>query len=50
MESLKSVYLTDEQNKYLNDNIETIDIHNRFNPKQEPQFKKRSITSSIIKK
>lgn len=50
MESLKSVYLTNEQNKYLNDNIETIDIHNRFNPKQEPQFKKRSITSSIIKK
>lgn len=49
-ESLKSIYLTDEQNKYLNDNIETIDIHNRFNPKQEPQFKFRSITSSIIKK
>lgn len=50
MESLKSVYLTDEQNKYLNDNIETIDIHNRFNPYQEPQFKYRSVTSSIIKR
>jgi hypothetical protein len=50
MESLESTYLTNEQNKYLNDNIETIDIHNRFNPKQEIQFKKRSITSSIIKK
>ena len=50
MESLESIYLTNEQNKYLNDNIETVDIHNRFNPKQEPQFKFRSITSSIIKK
>jgi hypothetical protein len=50
MESLNSVYLNDEQNDYLNKNIETIDIHNRFNPKQELQYKGRSITSSIIKK
>tara|TARA_R110000868_G_scaffold408357_1_gene691400 strand:+ start:3178 stop:3873 length:696 start_codon:yes stop_codon:yes gene_type:complete len=50
MESLESIYLTNEQNKYMNGNIETINIHNRFNPKQEPQFKFRSITSSIIKK
>ena len=49
-ESLNSVYLTPEQNNYLNDNIDTIDIHNRFNKRQEPQFKFRSITSSIIKK
>ena len=50
MESLGSPYLNGEQNDYLNDNIETIDIHNRFNSKQEPQFKFRSITSAIIKK
>jgi len=49
-ESLNSLYLTPEQNEYLNDNIETIDIHNRFNPHQEEFFKFRSITSSIIKK
>jgi len=50
MESLNSIYLNNEQNEYLNNNIETIDIHNRFNPKQEIQYKGRSITSSIIKK
>ena len=49
-ESLNSVYLTPEQNNYLNDNIDTIDIHNRFNKRQEPCFKFRSITSAIIKK
>jgi hypothetical protein len=49
-ESLNSIYLTKEQNQYLENNIETINIHNRFNPYQEPQYKKRSITSSIIKK
>ena len=50
MESLNSIYLNAEQNEYLNNNIETVDIHNRFNPKQEAQYKGRSITSSIIKR
>jgi 2-polyprenyl-3-methyl-5-hydroxy-6-metoxy-1,4-benzoquinol methylase len=50
MESLNNMYATKEQNDYLNDNIETITIHNRFNPYQELQYKKRSITSAIIKK
>lgn len=49
-ESLNSSYLTQEQNQYLNNNIDTITINNRFNPYQESQFKYRSITSSIIKK
>jgi hypothetical protein len=50
MESLNSVYLDKEQNKYLNDNIDYIEIHNKFNPNQEIQFKFRSITSAIVKK
>jgi hypothetical protein len=50
MESLNSIYLNAGQNEYLNNNIETVDIHNRFNPKQEAQYKGRSITSSIIKR
>jgi len=45
-----SFYLTQEQNQYLNDNIDTITINNRFNSYQESQYKKRSITSAIIKK
>jgi hypothetical protein len=49
-ESLNSMYLTKDQNQYLEDNIELINIHNRFNSYQEPQYKKRSITSAIIKK
>ena len=49
-EGLESMYLTKEQNNYLNNNIETITIQNRFNQYQEPQYKKRSITSAIIKK
>jgi hypothetical protein len=49
-ESLNSSYLTQEQNQYLNDNIDTITINNRFNPYQEASYKKRSITSAIIKK
>jgi len=49
-ESLNSFYLTQEQNQYLNDNIDTITINNRFNPYQEASYKKRSITSAIIKK
>lgn len=50
MESLWSYYCTVDQNKYLNDNIDVIEIHNKFNPYQEPQYKYRSITSAIIKK
>lgn len=50
MESLHSIYLTKEQNEYLINNINTIDIHNQFNPHQEYQFKHRSITSAITKK
>lgn len=50
MESLNNLYATEEQNKYLENNIETITIHNRFNPYQETQYKKRSITSAIIKR
>tara|TARA_R110000822_G_scaffold39233_4_gene107952 strand:+ start:2007 stop:2678 length:672 start_codon:yes stop_codon:yes gene_type:complete len=50
MESLNSIYLTEEKNQYLQQNIDTIDVHNQFNPYQEPQFKHRSITSTITKK
>ena len=50
MESLHSIYCTAEQNKYLNDNIDLIQIHNKFNEYQEAQFKYRSITSAIVKK
>jgi hypothetical protein len=50
MESLYSSYITLEQNQYLNDNIDFIEIHNKFNPNQEPQYKFRSITSAIVKK
>jgi hypothetical protein len=50
MESLNSVYLTKEQNQYLQNNILTVDIHNYFNPNQESQYKFRSITSVLIKK
>lgn len=50
MESLYSDYCTVEQNEYLNKNIDTIQIHNKFNPNQEPQYKYRSVTSAIVKK
>jgi hypothetical protein len=50
MESLHSGYCTPEQNNYLSNNIDVIEIHNKFNPYQEPQYKYRSITSAIIKK
>jgi hypothetical protein len=50
MESLNSIYLTKEQNQYLQNNILTIDIHNYFNPNQESQYKFRSITSVLVKK
>ena len=50
MESLSSEYLTTEQNKYLQENILTIDIHNYFNVNQEPQYKYRSITSALTKR
>ena len=50
MESLNSIYLTQEQNQYLQQNIDYIEIHNKFNPYQEPQFKFRSITSLITKR
>jgi hypothetical protein len=50
MESFESIYLSKEQNQYLQQNINTIDIHNQFNPYQEPQYKYRSITAAITKK
>jgi hypothetical protein len=50
MESMSSIYLNEDQNKYLQENINTIDIHNQFNIYQEPWFKYRSITSAITKK
>ena len=50
MESFHSIYLTSDQNRYLQENINYIEIHNKFNPHQEPQFKYRSITSLISKR
>jgi hypothetical protein len=50
MESFNSVYLNQEQNIYLQQNIDTIDIHNQFNSDQEYPYKYRSITSVITKK
>jgi hypothetical protein len=50
MESFNSIYLSQEQNTYLNKNIDVIEIHNKFNPYQEAEFKFRSITSAITKK
>lgn len=50
MESLTSSYMTAEQNYYLQNNINVIEIHNKFNPYQESQYKYRSITSAITKK
>jgi len=50
MEGLNSIYLSESQNEYLNNNVDYIEIHNKFNPNQEPQYKFRSITSAIIKK
>lgn len=45
-----SSYISKEQNKYVRDNIKNIIISNQNNPKQEPQYKYKSITSVIIKK
>ena len=50
MESLSSAYCTPEQNKYLQDNIDTIEIHNQFNQHQESWCKFRSITSAVLKR
>lgn len=50
MESFNSLYLTQDQNQYLQQNIDHIEIYNKFNQYQEPQFKYRSITSLIKKK
>lgn len=50
MESLNSVYCSQEQNDYLNANIDAIEIHNKFNPYQDPNYKFRSITSAITKR
>jgi hypothetical protein len=50
MESFNSVYLNQEQNIYLQQNIDTIDIHNQFNYDQEYPYKYRSVTSVITKK
>jgi hypothetical protein len=40
----------EESKKRYNQNIDYIEIHNKFNQYQEPQFKYRSITSLIKKK
>lgn len=54
-----SIYITAEQNKYLNENIDFINIHNIFNPTIDTwheslgvgkPYRGRSITSSIFKK
>jgi hypothetical protein len=45
-----SSYLDEEKNQYIRDNIKEVIIHNQDNPKQEPQYKYKSITSVIIKK
>jgi hypothetical protein len=50
MESFNSIYCTPEQNSYLQENIDTIEIYNKFNPNQEAWCKFRSITSAIVKK
>ena len=50
MESLNSPYCSLEQNSYLIENINTIQINNKFNPHQEKSYKCRSITSAITKK
>ena len=56
---INSIYITPEQNKYLNENIDSINIHNIFNPIIDTwheslgvgkPYKGRSITSSIFKK
>jgi hypothetical protein len=49
MESLNSIYLSSNQNQYLQQNIDVIETHNKFNPSQEQQYKFRSITSAITK-
>jgi hypothetical protein len=50
MESFNSTYLSNEQNIYLQENIDVIEIHNKFNPNQESWCKFRSVTSAITKK
>lgn len=50
MESFNSTYLKAEQNKYIQENIDVIEISNYFNSNQEAQYKYRSITSAITKK
>jgi SAM-dependent methyltransferase len=56
---IDSIYITAEQNKYLNENIDYINIHNIFNPIIDTwheslgvgkPYKGRSITSFIFKK
>ena len=44
-----SEYLTKEQNDYIQCHIKDIIINNQPNPKQEPQYKYKSITAIIIK-
>lgn len=50
MESFNSMYLSNEQNLYLQQNIDVIEIHNKFNENQEAWCKFRSVTSAITKK
>ena len=50
MESFDSIYLSPDQNEYNKQHIHSIEIHNYFNPNQDPTYKLRSITSAIVKK
>jgi 7-keto-8-aminopelargonate synthetase-like enzyme len=50
MDSFNITYLTQDKNHYLQQNIDYIEIHNKFNQYQEPHFNSRSITSLIKRK
>jgi len=45
-----SVYLTKEQNQYIQDNIKEVNIFEKDNPHVPNDYKNKSITSVIIKK
>jgi hypothetical protein len=45
-----SHYMDNEANKYMRDNIKEVIIHSQDNPKQEPQYKYKSISAVLIKK
>lgn len=44
-----SSYLDEKKNNYVKNNIQDIIIHSQDNPKQESQYKYKSITAIIIK-